>query len=916
VESGDGRGPTHLRHGGAAGGYSLNVVESITQPSAEASGSEAEPAAGGALERETALLSELLGEVVEDQEGGGLRDAVRALHADAAAIRAGDEEAAARLTARLGQASDAALAPFIRVCTMELALANIAEERERVRQRRRYDGAETGQRESIAEAAHHLREEDPRRIGALASALEVELVLTAHPTEATRRSILDHQRRIASALHLTQDDRLGASEREQAKAEIREALAIWWQTDAVRRARPRVEDEVRNVLFFFEAVLFDAVPALSAEVARRLCGDLSSIVAPVRFGSWAGGDMDGNPEVGPKGFLTTLEAHRRLALRLLFVRVHELALNCSQGADHLPASVPLLDSLERDARELPGAAEEMDPRWRSEPLRLKLNFIARRLANTMEPGEEPGYGAPHELAADLELIRANTGSSHVANGAVAALLRQVACFGFHLARLDARQSASPLRTAATELLPGFGEADEETRQRLLTEALLAQETGKGRAPEADAEVERVLETFETIARAREHYGPEALDRLIMSMASSASDVLCGLWLARRSGASDLRIVPLFETVEDLEGAEAALEALYANQVYREQLQAWSGTQDVMLGYSDSAKDASFLASQWALYLAQERLVKQADAHGVSIRFFHGRGGSPSRGGGRAHAAILAQPPDTVRGRIRITVQGETISARYSHGQLAQRSLEQTVAAVMLSTAAPSAPAEEAFRHEMDAIAHRSRAAYQALIHEDEDFMRFMAQITPLDELASLNIGSRPAYRGGAQEMEDLRAIPWVFAWMQNRLVMPSWYGAGIALTEGDRALHQRMWRDWPFFRSTCSMLEMALFKSDLGVAERYKDLVDPELADRLWPVVVDEHARAVDCLLAITGQDRLLAGGSESLRARLDHRNPWIDPLSHIQVELLRRVRGGDQGSREAVLATVAGIAAGMRNTG
>ncbi len=893
----------------------MTVVERTTSPPSDAAGSGSAPADDDAVDRETELLSELLGEMVEEQEGAELWAAVRALHADAAAIRAGDEEAAERLIVRLRQSSDAALAPFIRACTMELALANIAEGRERVRERRRYDGDVSGQRESLAHAAANLRDEDPGRVAELAAALEVELVLTAHPTEARRRSILDHQRRVTAALEVTQDDRLGASEREEARGQIRETLALWWQTDAVRRLRPRVEDEVQNVLFFFEAVLFDAVPALGAEVARLLGGDPTVVATPVRFGSWAGGDMDGNPAVDPDGFLPTLEVHRRLALRLLGDRVGALALSYSQGAGNLPAGLPLLASLERDANELPRSAESMDSRWRAEPLRLKLNFIWRRLANTLEPGSEPGYGAPEELAADLELVRSSTGSSTVSNGAITALLRQVACFGFHLARLDARQSAGPLRSAAAALLPELEGADEETRQRLLTEALLSSETSAGAAPEAGEEVERVLTLFESLARAGEQFGPDALDTLVVSMVESASDVLCALWLARRSGAQHLRVTPLLETVDDLDGAESTLEALYANPAYREHLDGWSGAQDVMLGYSDSAKDASFLASQWALYRAQEGLARQADAHGVTLRFFHGRGGSPSRGGGLSHAAILAQPPDTVRGRIRITVQGETISARYSDRQLALRSLEQTVAAVMLGTASPPARAEDAFREEMEGMARRSRDAYQALVHADEDFMPFLTQITPLNELAGLNIGSRPAYRGGAQDIEGLRAIPWVFAWTQSRLVLPSWYGAGVALAEGDLDLHRRMWRDWSFFRSVCDMLEMVLFKSDLGVAKRYRDLVAPELAERLWPVVVEEHTRAVDSLLAITGRDRLLAG-APSLRARLEHRNPWIDPLSHIQVELLHRVRAGDEGAREHLLATVTGIAAGMQNTG
>ncbi|MDQ6751355.1 MAG: phosphoenolpyruvate carboxylase, partial [Actinomycetota bacterium] len=346
------------------------------------------------LDRETDLLFELLGEVVAEQDGVELWRAVRALHADAAAIRAGDQEAAERLIRRLRESSDAALAPFIRACAMALALANIAEGRERVRERRRHDGEGSGQRESLAEAGFRLRDEDPARVAALAAELEVELVLTAHPTEARRRSILDHQRRVTAALEIVQDDRLGASERDEARADIREVLALWWQTDAVRRVRPKVEDEVQNVLFFFDAVLFDAVPSLCAEMARRLCGDPAIVVTPVRFGSWAGGDMDGNPEVDPGGFLPTLEAHRRLALRLLAERVRRLALSYSQGAGHLPADVRLLASMERDAKELPGAAEEMGSRWRAEPLRRKLNFVFRRLVNSFEPGDDPGYRGP------------------------------------------------------------------------------------------------------------------------------------------------------------------------------------------------------------------------------------------------------------------------------------------------------------------------------------------------------------------------------------------------------------------------------------------------------------------------------------------------------------------------------------------
>jgi phosphoenolpyruvate carboxylase len=335
----------------------------------------------------------------------------------------------------------------------------------------------------------------------------------------------------------------------------------------------------------------------------------------------------------------------------------------------------------------------------------------------------------------------------------------------------------------------------------------------------------------------------------------------------------------------------------------------------MLGYSDSAKDSGYLASQWWLHRAQERLMAQADAEGVRLRFFHGRGGSPSRGGGPSYGAILGQPSGTVRSRLRITDQGETIAAKYAHPQLAQRSLEQSLGAVLLASADPAPDPPAAFREEMERLSARSREVYRGLVHDDPAFLAFFRQVTPIDELAHLHIGSRPVARGASGDVDSLRAIPWVFSWMQNRLVLPSWHGAGTALAEGDLALQQAMHREWAFFRSICSTLEMALLKSDLGVAERYLDLVDDDLAARFGPMVREEHARVAERLLAITEEEALL-GAAPALRARLEQRNPWIDPLSHMQVELLRRSRAGDEAARTPLLATIPAIAAGMRNTG
>jgi phosphoenolpyruvate carboxylase len=497
----------------------------------------------------------------------------------------------------------------------------------------------------------------------------------------------------------------------------------------------------------------------------------------------------------------------------------------------------------------------------------------------------------------------------VADGSIARVLAQARTFGFHLAALDVRLSSRDLQDAVAAIVEGYAEADEGERQRLLADAL-----------DLDDAWPAPPDVFIALATGVREHGQRALGSVIISMVRQPSDVLCALVLMRRAGVgvgdlATLPIVPLFETVDDLAGADATMTALYEHPSYAAQIRACEGRQEIMLGYSDSAKDGGFLASQWGLYTAQERLLAAADARGVALRFFHGRGGSTSRGGAPTHRAILAQPPGSIRGRIRITEQGEVISQRYSHPELALRSLEQTVSGVVLATLAPPAEAPERYRDELQRLADRSRAVYQALIYDNGRFDALLRGASPLDALTELNIGSRPSSRGATRTVSELRAIPWVFAWMQNRLLLPAWYGAGTALEEGDRELQREMAERWPFFRMLCSTLEMSLFKSDLGVAERYLELVEDDAARALWTPIREEHERVVAAVLDLGGHDALLAD-APNLLARLEHRNPWIDPLSHMQVDLLRRVRAGDADATTPLLQTIAGIAAGMRNTG
>jgi phosphoenolpyruvate carboxylase len=547
-----------------------------------------------------------------------------------------------------------------------------------------------------------------------------------------------------------------------------------------------------------------------------------------------------------------------------------------------------------------------------EPLRSKLGFITHRLDNMLDPlAREPGYSDPQELRDDLWLVLDSVGSGHVANGAIRRLLWQIDVFGFHVASLDVRQSATVVQEAVSTLLPGYRDADEAERRRLLEEAISQGRRGLTRRPEGEAG--ELLRMLDTVALAREAYGKRAVPVMIISMVERPSDVLAALWLAKRAGAA-LRLGPLFETLADLRDAPETMGVLYDTPVYRDSLRQFGDRQLIMLGYSDSGKDSGFVSSQWALHVAQERLAAQAVEAGLELELFHGRGGSPSRGGGRTHRAILAQPRGSLRGRIRITEQGEVISARYGDPELAVRSLEQTLSAVLIASARELPPVPREWRAEMERMSERSRERYRGLVYESPDFPRFFEQVTPIAELTSLNIGSRPSKRaqGG---IEALRAIPWVFAWTQNRLLLPSWYGAGAALSEGDLALQREMLGGWPFYQSLLSTLEMALYKTDLGVAERYLRLVEPELRERFWPDIAREHDRVVSRLLEITGESVLL-GDSPALQRRLSHRNPWIDPLTHLQVELLDRNRSGQADARDPLLATITGIAAGMRNTG
>jgi phosphoenolpyruvate carboxylase len=870
--------------------------------------------AARSLDEDAEALAALLADVLEEQAGAELRREVARLHSLAVEFRHGHPEAKRGLAEFARELGSREALPYVRACSLQLQLANVCEEVERARRRRQYD-TETGtpQPESIAAAASALGGLPRDEIEELLRSLECHIVLTTHPSDATRRAVLYKQHTVVQALEELDRGGLGASSVRQLNDEIREALTIWWQTDEVRRIKPDVGEEVRRTLYFFESVLFDAAPRVVMELER--CFGFRLERSPLEFGSWAGGDMDGNPFVTPATVLSALREHRLLALTLLRDGVRRLSRLHTESEFHLAVSPELEESLRRDERELPHAALEFAHRYRHEPLRAKLMFAWHRLGNSLretrgEDPAEPGYASADELLRDFELIEAGARSPGVASGSLDRLAWQARIFGFHLARLDVRESSSRLRAAVDHLLAGCVGATEEERFARLAAAIATGDPG--RSGEMPPDLASVPRTFEAVAEGIARYGTRALGAFIISGTEHPSDVLSALWLAARAGVS-LDVVPLFEAGETLRNAQRSMAVLYADPTYRAHVDA-RGVQEVMIGYSDSAKDEGFLAAQWSLYQAQEDLAAQAGSEEVPLRLFHGRGGSPARGGGPTHAAILAQPAGG--SRLTLTEQGETVTVKYSHPDLGVRALEQTVSALVHVAAGEGREPNVSWREEIEALAVAARRAYRDLVYGEPEFTSFFQQCTPIDVITELPLGSRPAARTAGLAIDQLRAIPWVFAWTQSRLLFPSWYGVGTALASRPLALEQEMWERWPFFRMIVATVEIALFKSDLGTAERYLALAEPaEPARRLWEIVRAEHERTVERLLAVTGQSRLLERRAV-LSERLSFRNPWVDPLNELQIELLRRYRSGDSTARAPLLATIAGIAAGLRNTG
>jgi phosphoenolpyruvate carboxylase len=894
------------------------------------------------------LLGEALGEVLRGRESIALFETEERIRALAKARRLDDKASAERLAAKVATLSDDAARAIASAFAVYFDLVNLAEETHRIaalreRERSRHPDPIA---ESVREAVSLLaaRGTTPARMAELLRALKVELVLTAHPTEAKRRTVLSKLQRLGAALRGLADPQLLPRERDALRAELRAEVTTLWLTDRARTARPAVTDEVRTGLYFVDAVFWDVVPRIAEELERALREHFPTVRAEagwLTLASWIGGDRDGNPAVTAAVTAETLRLHRGLAVERHRRSLQDLARRLSVSARRCPLP-PSLQAWLQARRPLPSRVAFLEERYAQEPYRLVLALLAADLeaashedmtARLLEDTPHRARLTAEEIGRVLDLVAATLPET-IAADRLHVVRRQLDTFGLHAARLDVREDAGRLTAAVGRALEGLGvvsdfaRRDDAGRGQILVRLLADEAPSPERLGEVFGGDDASGETwrlFRLLVRAARVYGGASLGPFVVSMTRGAADVLAVLVLARwAGGVPGLAVAPLFETLADLDAAPRIMTELFELPAYAAHLRAGGGQQMVMIGYSDSNKDCGYLTANWALYQAQESIVRAADAHGVTLTLFHGRGGSVARGGGPAGRAIRAQPPGTVRGRFRVTEQGETIASRYAEPDLAHRHLEQIVSAVLLASAEPGSDVPAAWREAMSAVATAAREAYFRLVEGTAGFLDYWRAATPIEEISRLRLGSRPAARrGGALTRAGVRAIPWVFSWMQSRFNLPGWYGLGSGLRAADATTLRAMYAGWPFFRALLDNAEMSLLKADLGIAALYSDLVpDRTLAAAVFGAVEAEYARARDAILETAGHAALM-DADPVIQRSVQLRNPYVDPLNYLQVEMLRRLRAladpdGPQAERcrEVIVLTINGIAAGLRNTG
>jgi phosphoenolpyruvate carboxylase len=902
------------------------------------------------------LLGTILGNTVREQSGAEVFDLVERARVESFRVRRSEIDRAEM--ARMFDGIDIHLAiPVIRAFSHFSLLANAAEDIHRERRRAIHvDAGEPPQDSSLAAtyAKLDLAELDsPTVAGALRGAL-VSPVITAHPTETRRRTVFVTQHRITELMRLHAAGHTQTDDGRSIELELRRQVLTLWQTALIRMSRLQITDEIEVGLRYYPAALFRVIPQVNAEVRDALRArwpDADLLPAPIlQPGSWIGGDRDGNPNVTADVVRRATGSAAFTALAHYLAELTDLEQELSMSA-RLITVTGQLTALEQSCPEKARA---------DEPYRRAVRLIRGRLTATAadildwQPQHEldlglPPYSAPAELRADLDVVDASLrehGAALLADDRLTRLRESVHVFGFHLSGLDMRQNSDVHEEVIGELLawagvhPDYGSLPEDERVELLKGELGTRRPLVGDRAQLSDLARSELGVVAAAAEAVERYGPAAVPNYIISMCQSLSDILEAAILLKEAGLLDasgpepycpVGISPLFETIEDLHNGASILQAMLDLPLYRSLVDARGGCQEVMLGYSDSNKDGGYMAANWAVYRAELTLAEVARKTGIRLRLFHGRGGTVGRGGGPSYQAILAQPPGAVNGSLRLTEQGEVIAAKYAEPELARRNLESLVAATLESTLldveglGDAAEPAYAVLDEIAILAHR---AYAELVHETPGFVEYFKASTPVSEIGSLNIGSRPTSRKPTASIADLRAIPWVLAWSQSRVMLPGWYGTGSAFeqwiaagpeTAAERvAILHELYERWPFLRSVLSNMAQVLAKSDLGLAARYAELVpDEALRHRVFDKIVDEHRRTIAMHKLITGQEDLLAD-NPTLARSVFNRFPYLEPLNHLQVELLRRYRSGDDDElvQRGILLTMNGLASGLRNSG
>ncbi len=958
------------------------------------------------LRASVSLLGRILGDVLVEQGGPELLDKVEEIRKRSIELREAFTLPGQQSLLDECAALEPDLAfQLVRAFTTYFHLVNLAEERGRLRtlEQRERDEWPQPRGESIARAFAELKEEGvtASEIRRLLGRMLIEPVFTAHPTESRRRSVLDHLEQIERLVALLDRADLIPSARQQAESDLHREVSVLWQTDEIRPTRPTPRLEVANILYYFENSIYGMVPRLYRDLEKALLqyfpGETFMLPTFLRFNNWTGADRDGNPYITPEVTARTARWQKDTILKMYAASLIRLGTYLSNSSRRAKVSKELYDSLAADRRRMPALAIRLEQHSLYEAYRQKITYMQERLRLTIAhnqaiaeafaaairlglPPSEAGsglatldeaarvaiYRAPGELLADLGVIENSlreNGGDRIADGPLYDLMIQVSVFGFHLAGLEARQHSGRHTAALTEIFRRTGLCDDYAALPEEEKCALLEREANNPRPlfplrlDFGPETNETIETFRVMRRMQEEVSPEVCENYVISFTHQASDVLAVLLLAKEAGLvrltpggerpveSSLHIVPLFESVEDLQRSPDLMRQLYRTPVYRHSLADYADLQEIMIGYSDSNKDGGFLTSNWELYKGQRALAETSREEGVDLRLFHGRGGAIGRGGGPANRAILAQPPGTLNGRLKLTEQGEIIFARYANPDIAHRHLEQVTNAVFRATLSPKARAgrksiEEAQTAIMEQLSSRALTTYRGLVYEHPHFRRYFLEATPISELSRLNMASRPVSRGVGTSIADLRAIPWVFSWTQNRHYLPGWFGTGTALQEflypdgGDEphaanleAL-RGMYEGWPFFRTLLDNAQRSLGVADLNIARLYASLVtDEAIRAEIFGTIEAEYNRTVGAILSITGLPAIL-DSLPVLQRSIRLRNPYVDPISFVQVALLSRLRRecgpaaiDEDRDRcdeilDIILHSINGIAAGVQTTG